>query len=141
MLGLNAHIRYDLAPAISWNITELGHSDDARMLERYKHDHDAVNRLLQASISGSLQRLEHAHGCAVSAWLHRRLRRPAGWLIMALLQRWREQVWVDVRALLRATGEEDHARVMQRMDARARRIAAMLALPSLIVEGLRKAFS
>ena len=141
MLGLNAHISYDLAPAISRNIAELGHGGDARMLARYKHDHDAVNRLLQASIPGALQRLGQAHGCVVSTWLHRWLRRPAGWLIMAMLRRWRAQVWADVQALLQASGEEEREIVIRRMDARARRIGYTIALPSVFAEGIRKALS
>lgn len=135
-LGLNAHITYDLALGIFQNIVESGCAHDARMLRRYKHDHDAVNMLLQASIPESFERMIHEHGCAVSAFLYRRAPGSSTWLIMEVLRRWRSRVWIDVEALLDARGDDERRAVVQRMNSRSRCIGYALAAPAVIAGAL-----
>lgn len=128
LLGLSAHINYDLALGIHATIVEHGHADDRAILARYKHDHEHVNTLLDASIAEAFQRLIERHRCATSAWLGQ-----AGWLTrwftMELLARWRAQVWAEVEALLGARTQAQRARVVRRIGARAGRIGAVLRRP------------
>ena len=128
LLGLSAHINHDLAIGIHATIVEHGRADDQAMIARYKHDHDHVNELLDASIPEAFARLIARHHCATTLWLDRggRLTR---WCTMELLTRWRAQVWVEVEALLAARTEAQRARVLRRIGARAARIGALLSRP------------
>jgi hypothetical protein len=128
-LGLSAHINHDLAIGIFENIVELGRAGDLQQIARYKHDHDAVNGLLRRCLQGSLDYLAREHDCVLSAFLGRRLQRPARWVSMRVLERWRAAVWTDAVGLLRARRREDRGAIVRRMDARARRIGQLLASP------------
>jgi hypothetical protein len=136
VLGLSAHINYDLAIGIFQNIVELGGRDDARMLALYRHDHDAVNSLLCAALPEAFERLIRDHGCPVSAFLDRWTRPVAWWLILRVLVLWRARVWREVLALLAAPGEDERAARVRRMDRRAGRVARLLTAPSAIYLGL-----
>jgi hypothetical protein len=128
LLGLSAHINYDLAIGIHATIVDHGYADDRAMIARYKHDHDFVNTLLDAAIPEALDRLVKRHHCATTVWLAR-----ASWLTrwftMELLVRWRAQVWVEVEALLAAHTSSQRARVLRRIGARSARIGALLRRP------------
>lgn len=127
MLGISAHINYDLALGISQTIVEFGHAGDPFMLARYKHDHDLVNELLRVSIAESMERLRDRHGCRTSglAWLAAPslVERAA----MAVLGRWREQVWHDVLRLLAASHAGERRAVVCVMDRRSQRIGQAIA--------------
>jgi uncharacterized protein DUF5995 len=128
LLGLSAHINYDLAIGIHATIVEHGHENDRAMIARYKHDHDYVNELLDASIPEAFDRLIKRHHCATTLWLDR-AGRLTRWCTMELLTRWRAQVWDEVEALLAARTEAQRARVLRRIGARAARIGATLRRP------------
>ena len=128
LLGLSAHINYDLAIGIHATIVEHGHENDQAMIARYKHDHDYVNELLDASIPEAFDRLIKRHHCATTLWLDR-AHRLSRWCTMELLTRWRARVWVEVEALLAARTEAQRARVLRRIGARAARIGAVLRRP------------
>ena len=53
VLGISAHINYDLALGIHEVVVRLGAAGDQARLELFKHDHDAVNALLAASFPES----------------------------------------------------------------------------------------
>lgn len=128
LLGLSAHINHDLAIGIHATIVEHGHAEDRAMIARYKHDHDYVNTLLDASISEALGRLVARHHCVTTAWLAR-AGRLTRWFTMELLTRWRAQVWSEVEALLAARTVAQRARVIRRISARAARIGGLLRRP------------
>jgi hypothetical protein len=128
LLGLSAHINYDLAIGIHATIVEHGHAQDRAMIARYKHDHDYVNKLLDASIPEAFDRLIRRHHCATTRWLDR-AGRISRWCTMELLTRWRAQVWAEVEALLAARTRAQHARVLRRIAARAARIGLLLRRP------------
>jgi hypothetical protein len=130
MLGISAHINYDLALGISQTIIEHGHADDPHMLARYKHDHDLVNELLRASIPESMTRLRVRHGCRASGLAWRTAPSLVEHVIMAVLGRWREHVWGDVLRLLAASHAGERRAVLRAMDRRSGHIARVLAGPS-----------
>jgi hypothetical protein len=132
VLGLSAHINYDLPIGIYQNIVELGGRGDPSMLARYKHDHDAVNELLDQTVAETFERLANGHGCAVSAFISRRASAVAHRAIMQMLVTWRAWVWGEVLALLAASGPRERAVIVRRMDRRASRIARLLTLPSAV---------
>jgi hypothetical protein len=128
VLGLSAHINHDLAIGIHATIVEQGHAGDRAMIARYKHDHDHVNTLLEASIPEAIQRLIERHRCATTTGLER-VSGLTRWCTMELLTRWRAHVWGEVEALLRARTTAQRARVVRRISARAGRLGALLCRP------------
>ncbi|AUX46295.1 hypothetical protein SOCE26_078000 [Sorangium cellulosum] len=133
LLGFSAHINYDLVFGIHATIIEFGHGEDARMLARLKHDHDAVNELLRLSIAEALARLSTRHGCGVSAFLRDAAPETASWFAMELLSRWRERVWADVLSLLAARGASEREALARGVEQRSARIGQLLALPGIHV--------
>ncbi len=130
-LGLAAHINYDLAIGISRTLAEHGCATDRAKLARCKHDHDVVNEQLRESFPVALQHLASRHGCAASGLLLERARRASEWVTMALLGSWREHVWNDAVALLRATADATRDVILLRMERRSHRIASALASTDL----------
>jgi hypothetical protein len=128
LLGLSAHINHDLAIGIHATIVERGHARDRAKIARYKHDHDYVNKLLDASIPEAFDRLIRRHHCATTRWLEH-AGRLTRWGTMELLTRWRSQVWTEVEALLAARTRAQRARVLRRIAARAARIGLLLRRP------------
>ena len=128
LLGLSAHINHDLAIGIHATIVARGHARDRAKIARYKHDHDYVNKLLEASIPEAFDRLIQRHHCATTRWLDR-AGRLTRWCTMELLTRWRSQVWTEVEALLAARTRAQRARVLRRIAARAARIGRLIRRP------------
>jgi Family of unknown function (DUF5995) len=128
LLGLSAHINYDLAVGIHRNIVERGRVDGAT-LRRYKHDHDAVNDLLRASIPEAFDHLIQRHRCLASAILYRRTYAIAEWATMRILCAWRARVWEDAMAMLSAPNPEAEAAIVRRLDRVSSRYARLLAIP------------
>jgi hypothetical protein len=135
LLGLSAHINFDLAIGIYRTIVEHGRTD-AATLRRYKHDHDAVNDLLRASVPEAFDHLISRHGCEASALIFRRTYAFAEWATMRILSRWRGRVWEDAMAMLAAPTAEAREVIVQRMERLSRRYARILALPGVIPLGL-----
>jgi hypothetical protein len=133
LLGLSAHINYDLPIGIARTLSELGAEAEPWRVARFRRDHDAVNRLLRASVPEAFDRLVGRHGCAASRILHARAYGPAEWMAMELLTTWRSRVWDDAMELLDARTEAPRRRVLRRLERRASRIAHVLALPGMDV--------
>ena len=131
LLGLSAHINFDLAIGIHRTIIEFGASD-AETLRRYKHDHDAVNELLRASIPEAFDHLIARHRCEAAGLIFRRTYAFAEWAAMALLANWRERVWSDVLAMLAARTAHARELVVERMERLSRRHARILAVPGIV---------
>jgi hypothetical protein len=131
LLGLSAHINFDLALGIYRTIVEFG-AFDAASMRRYKHDHDAVNDLLRASIPEAFDHLIRRHRCEGSSLLFHRAYALSEWAAMWILATWRARVWDDALVLLHARSAEERERVVQAMERRSRRIGRLLALPGAI---------
>lgn len=126
LLGLSAHINFDLAIGIHRTIVEGGRTDRAT-IARYKHDHDAVNGLLRASIPEALDTLAH-RGCRLAALLQKTGPSLAKATIMPLLSFWRAKVWDNVLTLLHAD-VHDRPHVIARMDQYAFQMGRLLSMP------------
>ncbi len=127
VLGLSAHINFDLAQGIAQTIEEFGTARDADKRARYKHDHDAVNVLLEESIPRAFERLIDAYACRTSAVLWAPPGRALTFrMTMRVLAYFRANVWTDVVALLDARDAAERQRVLAAMDARSSRYARML---------------
>lgn len=134
LLGINAHINFDLAQGIYDNIVGHGAQDDPELLARYRHDHDAVNQILEEALPECLAVLVARYGCPLTRAV---VRVPAvqGMLtrvVMAVLKRWRDQVWDDVLEMLAAQDAEARQEILERMDRNSGRIALLIGLGPLL---------
>jgi hypothetical protein len=120
ILGINAHINYDLAFALAdvmgdWPEMEEG----ARALRRA--DHDTVNQVIERTINtvqdGVVAPL--SPGLAV---VDRVMGPLDEWVFGGLISEWRDAVWDDAVALLEA-GPTDRDGVRYRIEERALHIA------------------
>lgn len=129
ILGLSAHINYDLTLGIAQTIEEHGEANNSRMLARYKHDHDHVNTILDRSIPEAYEVVVNTFGCRTTSLL------TGPWFplvhrgTLKVLAVWREQVWRDVLALLASHGDE-RERVRQRLERRSGLFGHALVLGS-----------
>lgn len=128
LLGINAHINFDLALGLYENVIRHGAATDARLLRRYRHDHDLVNEILSAALPEIFEILTRRYGCPLSriATLTPDVQRTASKAVMFSLRRWRARVWDDLLDLLSAEGAEDRAAVLARMNQRSATIARAL---------------
>ncbi|MDP2315212.1 MAG: DUF5995 family protein [Pseudomonadota bacterium] len=127
LLGINAHINFDLAQGLADNIREAGHAHDPRMLARYRHDHDAVNDILRAATPEVCALLLARHRCPVTwvATRSRRVHRALTAYALDAIAGWRSQVWADMLDLLHATDARARLAAMNRRSGRlARTLAA-----------------
>jgi hypothetical protein len=125
--GISAHINFDLALGLWKTIEEFGDRSEGRMA-RYKHDHDAVNRLLAAALPEVVECLKERYGCEVTARFTGRLLPVTGAMVLGVLGRWREQVWKDVRALVFAPSCREQHEVLKQMHQRSGRLAEFIAI-------------
>lgn len=126
VLGITAHIKYDLAVALADNIREHRDHLESGMLLLRKHDHDSANTLLRRSIEEIKRVVPQEYGGG-----HRGLL-IAGvpfdeLLAIAIVRYHREKVWWDAMELLCCRDAAAVERVMRRMDEESLRVAQRLA--------------
>lgn len=127
-LGISAHINFDLALGLWQTIEEFGDTSEAQ-LARYKHDHDAVNGLLAASLPQAVEQLRERYACPVTPRLFAQDVAPvSSWLALQVLTVWRARVWEDVLGLVRAAGEGERQVVVARMHRRSSRLGHFFSL-------------
>ena len=140
VLGINAHINYDLAQGIYDNVIAHGARTDERLLARYRHDHDAVNEILEASIPEILDTLVQHYHCSSSRFCASSpvARRLVVRLTMQILQVWRSVVWNEMLDMLRMDHAADRSQVLARMDRRAHAIALAVFASSAVRRGVSR---
>jgi hypothetical protein len=103
LLGMNAHINYDLPPATLSVITDHDFEDPV-LIERRRRDHERIDRILAARVAAE----DHAIGGARS--LLDRLLTPANRLSSRrFLREARHKVWLNLAELQRARLEGENA--------------------------------
>jgi len=129
LLGINAHINFDLAQGLYDNIVGSNAVGDPEQLDQYKHDHDAVNSILRASMPEIFDRLEIDYGC----FLTQRLtqfggRKYAMEFMLGTLQRWREEVWQDLLVLLNEERQIERERHIVHMNESSAAISRSMSV-------------
>ncbi|HEU4406767.1 MAG TPA: DUF5995 family protein [Polyangiaceae bacterium] len=126
LLGLNAHINYDLAYGIYLNFKEFDDGRDHLLLPRRKFDHDQVNNILVDSVPGVEATLTRDYGGEL-----RFLGELAGDLDSVLggvgLKYYRERVWWNAIAFLAAKSDEELQLVHDRLDWESAQLAESIA--------------
>jgi hypothetical protein len=133
VLGISAHINYDLALGIHEVVVRLGASGDQARLALFKHDHDAVNALLAASFPESMRRLREVHGCAFLRSLPDAAIEQLTPHMLEMLSGWRDDVWRNMLDLLGAASAAERAALIARMDERSGETGAKIARQSTIM--------
>jgi hypothetical protein len=130
VLGINAHINYDLAQGLYENIVQHGAVHDQELLRRYRHDHDLVNEILAAAMPEIFQILVTRYGCplAALATVTRGVQETISRAVMFTLRQWRDRVWDDLEALLAASSDQGRrCGVLSRMNKKSALVARAFA--------------
>jgi hypothetical protein len=127
LLGMNAHINYDLPQALLAVITDEEFADPA-LLARRKADHRAIDEVLAARVGAEGDELAAVSGPASRL---DRLLRPASQLgTRRFLREAREKVWANAVALngARASGPEAYASALNQLaELSAAKVTALQA--------------
>lgn len=118
LLGINAHIVYDLPFAVSGTMRSVGDVVDGRLqgdtLVRRRHDYEVVNHILAETILDAQAVL--AEESRVSRVLDRIALRFDEYAAEALLRASRTQGWHNALALAVARDQQEHDAVRQHLD-------------------------
>lgn len=138
VLGITAHIKYDLAVAIAANIRSHGDERRPGSLFVRKRDHDSANTLLKRSIQEIKRSVPREYGGGDRGLPLAGL--PFDELLAISIVRYhREKVWWDAMELLSCKDAAGVDQVMQRLNEESVRVAERLAgASSFMVVVLRK---
>lgn len=126
LLGINAHINYDLPVALYQNLVEHDDGPDIISLAKRKFDHDQVNNILIRSFDDISITIPREYGGSMKAarvadlYIYESLTRLG-------LKHYRERVWWDGISLLSAESEEQRQLVMHKLNWESAKIAGTIA--------------
>ena len=137
MLGLNAHINFDLAYGTYLNLKQHGDGVEHLSLPRRKFDHDQINNILVRSMNQIDKVLTRDYGGGISL-----LRRTLHGLDIVMtgtgLKYYRERVWWSAISFLTTTDEEEENLVRNKLDWESAQTAKLIADKSLWSLPVRK---
>ena len=123
LLGVNAHIKYDLPVALEQNLHDVAHNQ--RELSMRRRDHERANLLLARSITTLRSTIPHNYGGSLGVFDRGILRVDVPVADMVgRYNRWR--VWTDAVSLLRAPSADRRQAIIQRMDMGSARTAEFI---------------
>ncbi len=122
LLGINAHIGYDLAQALHRNMVEHGDAGSSTRLDIRKSDHDQANLVLSRSIAEIWRVIPRQYGGLLRVADTLSLRTDRYFARVALV-RYRELAWWRARDLLIARDEREVEEVMMVMNRTSNGIA------------------
>jgi hypothetical protein len=126
ILGLNAHINYDLAYGIYLNLKEHGDQRNHLLLPRRKFDHDQVNNILMRSMPQIVETLTRDYGGEI-LFLRRLTPKLDDFLTQTGLKYYRERVWWSAISYLTTTGEEEIKLVQDKLNHESTKVAKLVA--------------
>jgi hypothetical protein len=132
LLGMNAHINYDLPQALLAVITDE-QFDDAELLARRESDHRAIDAVLASRVAAEDGELTRISGAGS---LLDRLLRPLNRLAtQRFLREAREKVWANAIVLSRARrqGPDAYASVLAQLEELSAAKVAALQAPGQVV--------
>jgi uncharacterized protein DUF5995 len=132
LLGMNAHINYDLPQALVAVITDE-QFDDAALLARREADHRAIDDVLASRVAAEDDELTSISGPA--PWLDRLLRPFNRLGTKRFLREARAKVWVNAIALSRARrqGPEVYADVLAQLEELSAAKVSALQAPGQVL--------
>lgn len=136
MLGLNAHINYDLAYGLFLNLREHGDHADHLLLPRRKFDHDQINNILVRSTPQVGEAITRDYGGGI-AFIQAVLHRLDDQLAETGLKYYRERVWWSAISYLTTTDAEEEGLVRQKLDWESTKLAKIIADPRIFSDPVR----
>jgi uncharacterized protein DUF5995 len=140
LLGMNAHINYDLPQALLAVITDE-EFDDAALLARRRSDHQAIDRVLASRVAAEDDQLTAVSGPGTRL---DRLLQPLNRLAtQRFLREAREKVWANAVILSRARRQSQSAyatTLNQLEDLSAAKVAALQAPGQVLLKLARSGF-
>jgi Family of unknown function (DUF5995) len=132
LLGMNAHINYDLPQAIVTVISDA-QFDDAALIARREADHRAIDGVLASRVAAEAEELASLSGPAP---LLDRVLAPLSRLgTQRFLREARQKVWANATALSRARrqGPDDYARALAQLEELSAAKVTALQAPGQVV--------
>lgn len=125
LLGVNAHINYDLVLTVHEVLEEEWHAMTMEQRARRFDDYCRVNAIISATID-AVQDEVISPAMPVSAILDRLMGRLDEYMISRLVSSWRDHTWHDAVQLLESSGAGARRAVVAGVEARALRMAARI---------------
>lgn len=129
VLGINAHINYDLPYAIFLNIRKHKDSENDLTLQKRKFDHDQVNNLLIRCINPIQDVLARDYGWGIFL-LDRAAVQLDEKLAETGLKYYRQRVWLDALSFVSTENDEEEHIVREKINWESYKVAQVLAGPS-----------
>ncbi|HET9139152.1 DUF5995 family protein [Actinophytocola sp.] len=130
MLGLNAHINYDLAYGTYLNLKQHDDGAEHLLLPRRKFDHDQVNNILVRSMPQVANALTRDYGGGITL-LHRTLHGLDIVMSSTGLKYYRERVWWSAVSYLTTTDDEEVNLVHDKLNWESAQLAKLIADESI----------
>jgi hypothetical protein len=126
MLGLNAHVNYDLAYGTYLTLKQHGDEAAHLLLPRRKFDHDQVNNILVRSMSQIARTISRDYGGGILL-LQNLMRGLDIALTGTGLKYYRERVWWSAISFLTTADDEERRLVHNKLDWESVRVAKLIA--------------
>ncbi len=127
VLGLNAHINYDLAYAIYLNLREHNDQSNHLLLPRRKFDHDQINNILVRCTPKIAETLTRDYGGGGIVLVSRVMQNLDELLTESGLKYYRERVWWNAISYLATIDEREIDLVHHRLNWESVKVAEALS--------------
>ncbi len=117
LLGINAHINYDLPLALCDCMRDEWHTADANARQHRYEDHEMVNHIIAETIDAVQNNIIEPRSI-VMAVIDRLMGRVDEWLLAKLIRSWRTDVWHVAVQLLEADSDKQREYIRRAQEAR-----------------------
>ncbi|MDW8229966.1 MAG: DUF5995 family protein [Saprospiraceae bacterium] len=131
LLGINAHINYDLPLALYECLRDEWPTADETARQRRREDHETVNRVIAETIDAVQDSIIEPRAVAM-ALIDRLMGRTDEWLLAQLIRNWRTEVWLVARQLLEANDDHQRENICRIQESRVLKRGRRLMLEELI---------
>ena len=125
MLGINAHINYDLVLTLHEVLLPEWPTMDAAVRQRRMADHETVNAIIAETIDTVQDEIIEKHSPMMDL-VDKLMGRMDEWMLAELIRGWRKEVWHEAMAMLAATSPEEKEEIRREVEYRALRKAEQI---------------
>lgn len=125
MLGINAHINYDLVLTMHELLRPAWPGLDERDRADRRADHETVNEVIAETIDRVQDEVIEGESPVMDV-VDKLMGRMDEWLLAELIRSWRREVWHDVANLLAASTNEEQEEIRRDVERRALRRAEQI---------------
>jgi hypothetical protein len=133
LLGINAHINFDLAFCVHAIIHERREAESPEQLARRKFDHDQINNVLMHSLPKVQDVLAREFGGGMR-FFSQLFGKVDEMLTLTGLRYYRDRVWSNSLGLLAARNEAERKKVELRLEWESRQVADFISEGSLLTQ-------